>query len=306
MSAGCIQGDRVSQLLDLASGQPVTAPGMTGIHALMPSFAPDGKKIAFNHYDVGQGHSLSVMDFDVTTKTFANLTPIVTDPASYLGWPAFMPDVKSFVFGSVTSQDYATWSGSHGDLYFIDLASKTKTALDAANGIKAGQPYIPYGSADLHLNYEPTVLPLAVGGYYWAVFTSRRRLGNVITGPDPWANGDRKKLWVVAIDMNPTPGKDPSHAPFYLEGQELAAGNMRGFWALDPCKQNGVSCDSGDECCNGFCRQVNADGGTVLQCVPPPTGCANEFEKCNTAADCCDANLGVQCIAGYCAAPATK
>jgi hypothetical protein len=263
--------------------------------------------VAFNHYDQGQGHSLSTMAFDVGTKTFSALTSIVSDPNAYLGWPAFMPDTKSFVYGSVNHQDYATWQQSQGDLYYVDLATKTKVALDIANGVRGGQPYIPYGAADLHLNYEPTVLPLAVGGYYWAVFTSRRRLGNVITGGDAWADADRKKLWVVAIDMNPTPGKDPSHVPFYLEGQELGAGNMRGFWALDPCKGNGTSCESGDECCNGFCRQVPGDGGaTVLACVPPPTGCANIFEKCTTSADCCDAALGVQCIAGHCASPATK
>ena len=30
------------------------------------------------------------------------------------------------------------------------------------------------------MNYEPTVLPVAVGGYYWVVFTSRRAYGNFI------------------------------------------------------------------------------------------------------------------------------
>jgi hypothetical protein len=100
------------------------------------------------------------------------------------------------------------------------------------------------------------------------------------------------------------PGTDPSHPAFYLEGQELGAGNMRGFWALDPCKQNGNDCMSGDECCNGFCRQVNqSDGGSSFQCVPPPMGCSNEFEKCTTTADCCGAAQGYSCINGHCAKP---
>jgi hypothetical protein len=73
---------------------------------------------------------------------------------------------------------------------------------------------------------------------------------------------------------------------------------MRGFWALDPCKANGTSCETGDECCGGFCR---ADGDGGLACVPPPTGCAQEFEKCTTAADCCD--TGSLCINGHCAKP---
>jgi hypothetical protein len=78
---------------------------------------------------------------------------------------------------------------------------------------------------------------------------------------------------------------------------------MRGFWALDPCQQNGTDCQTGDECCSGFCRQTNTpDGGMSFVCVPP-SGCAQEGEKCTTAADCCGAATqpGIQCIAGYCA-----
>ncbi len=300
-------GDRSSELIDLGTGTTLPATGLGG-HMLMPSFSPDGKKVAFNHYDTGAGKTLAVMDFDNAKNAFSGLTDVVTDPSMFVGWPAFMPDTKSFVFGTVDGGDYATWQTHHGDLYAVDLATKTRVALDAANGVmKGGAQYIPYGAADLHLNYEPTALPLAVGGYYWVVFTSRRQFGNTVVGGDPWGNSQRKKLWVVAVDMNPAAGADPSHPPFYLEGQELAAGNMRGFWALDPCHQNGNSCESGDECCTGFCRQVNgADGGTQLTCVAPPMGCANEFEKCTVAADCCGASAGVACIAGHCATSGPK
>jgi hypothetical protein len=84
------------------------------------------------------------------------------------------------------------------------------------------------------------------------------------------------------------------------------AGNMRGFWALDPWQQNGTSCNSGDQCCSGFCRNQSSDGGSVLTCVPPPSGCAQEYEKCTTSADCCGASQGYQCINGYCAQPAPQ
>ena len=33
---------------------------------------------------------------------------------------------------------------------------------------------------EAHLNYEPTILPIAIGGYYWVVFTSRRCYGNTL------------------------------------------------------------------------------------------------------------------------------
>jgi hypothetical protein len=155
------------------------------------------------------------------------------------------------------------------------------------------------------------MLPLAAGGYYWVVFTSRRKYGNIIVD-DPQDAQDRKKLWVAAIDINVANGENPpktmaydaSHPAFYLPGQELPAGNMRGFWALDPCKQVGNSCETGDECCSGYCRQsTGPDGGIIFACVTPPSGCSNEFEKCTTTADCCGASSGQICINSHCATP---
>jgi hypothetical protein len=106
------------------------------------------------------------------------------------------------------------------------------------------------------------------------------------------------KLWVAAIDAHPAPGVDPSHPAFYLDGQELTADNLRAYWVLPPCKPLGGGCTLADECCTGFCRSY--DGGP-LQCAPPPAsgGCSNEFEKCQTAQDCC--NPRDECIGGRCA-----
>ncbi|MBV9948411.1 MAG: hypothetical protein JOZ69_16285, partial [Myxococcales bacterium] len=135
----------------------------------------------------------------------------------------------------------------------------------------------------------------------WVVFTSRRMYGNVAQG-DPYAAPDGKtpvpkKLWVGAIDLHPTPGKDPSHPAFYLPGQELLAANMRGFWVVDPCRPDGAACDTGDECCGGYCRP-NASGGLVCGNVKP--SCAQEFERCVVSSDCCSGS-GLQCINGLCA-----
>ncbi len=304
----------VSRLYDTKTSLAVAAPGFDGVvsSALMPSFSPDGKKIAFSDYDTGQGHSLSVMSFDVKSKTFSGLTDITStsDMSNFLGWPAFLPSSSAFLFGNVDNQDFATWDDHTGDLSIADVATKTIASLDALNGIAGGQVYLPYGASETHLNYEPTVLPVAVGGYYWTIFTSRREYGNTITDPDAWESGParRKKLWIAAIDQDVTPGQDPSHPAIYLNDQELEAGNMRGFWALDPCAQNGASCTTGDQCCTGFCRAGSAgDGGASLVCVAPPaTGCAQELEKCNVTTDCCGASLGYQCINGYCAEPPPK
>ena len=103
------------------------------------------------------------------------------------------------------------------------------------------------------------------------VFTSRRLYGNVAT-IDPWFSDPRehdltatpttKKLWVAAIDLDvETPeftelaGDDLSHPAFYLPGQELLASNTRGVWVVDPCKEDGKTCESGVRCCTGYCQE---------------------------------------------------
>ena len=80
-------------------------------------------------------------------------------------------------------------------------------------------------------------------------------------------------------------GDDPSHPAFYLPGQELLAGNTRGFWVVDPCKDDGKSCESGVECCSGYCQEE--DSGK-LTCGRKTSDCVQEFDHCDTRADCCD------------------
>ena len=107
-----------------------------------------------------------------------------------------------------------------------------------------------------------------------------------------------KKLWVAAIDLNAPAGTDPSHPAFYLPAQELHAGNARGFWTVDPCHPDGTGCETGDECCGGYCRP-GGDGGALI-CTNQQPSCSQEFEKCTTTADCCGAAAGITCINGFC------
>jgi len=323
-------GNLPATLYDTKTGAVIPSTGLsTAPYMMMPTFSADGKMIAFTHYDKDQGHTIAVMDFDNATNTFSNLRDVATLPATtYVGWAAITPDDQFVFFAGGTHIEYSTISDEPGttglaanvvdptsNLYIAHIPSLTQIAANQLNGLTAaGTAYLPFAD-DVDLNFEPTILPEAVGGYFWVVFTSRRNYGNLVNG-DPYigtagAPSPRKKLWVAAIDIqNPehpyTQAVDLTHPAFYLQGQELASGNMRGFWALDPCEANGQSCLTGDECCSGFCRQsTEPDGGTVFSCVPP-SGCANEGEKCTTAADCCGAQSGTQCIAGYCATPAAQ
>jgi hypothetical protein len=282
-----------SRLYDTKTGTGITASGWDGVitNGGTTAFSPDGKKLAFVHEDKS-AHTLGLMDFNSSTKSFSGLVDLATDNSSFVGWPAFTPDSQWVVYHGGSNAQFETDGGAKGDLFIVDVATHTAHRLDTLDGYAGGtSTYLP--AMDPALNFAPTVLPEAVGGYYWVVFTSHRSYGNTLPSQD---NGDEYgKLWVAAIDLKPTPGVDPSHPAFFLDGQEQKADNLRGFWVLDPCKADGQSCTSGDGCCGGYCRP--SDGGVV--CVPPPGGCSNEYEKCTTSSDCC--NTADQCINGRCA-----
>ncbi|MFT3776370.1 MAG: hypothetical protein QM820_64325 [Minicystis sp.] len=317
-----------SRLYDTKTGAQIAAPSLDALvtYALTPAFSPDGKRVVFNFWDQGNSKTLGVMDFDASMSPplFSNLAKAATATRNVAAWPSFIPDAKAVVYHDGDAFDTAGYGGSvpyYSELRLVDLATQNVSTLNALNGRRPDNSvYLPYGDAEeANLDYEPTVLPIAVGGYYWVVFTSRRAYGNTIAvggtvpgGDNKWGslvNGGevpsvRKKLWVAAIDLDYTGKPDPSHPAFYLGEQELTAGNMRAFVSLEPCKPDGNTCESAAECCNGFCRptgMTDPDGNPITACVPPPGGCSGVDEACTTAADCCDTKA--QCINGRCALP---
>ncbi|WP_104978115.1 hypothetical protein [Sorangium cellulosum] len=311
-----------------------------------PAFSPDGALVVFNAMygaDADIRKKLFVMKFNAATGAFTDPAVIVDDTGepegTRPGWPAFLPDSKSVVFHHQTdpgnegddfgdlrtrrgAKAHLAWASADGSGAAVPLAQLN--GRDAAGGL-----YLPSLSApvemtctadetsvgsidnrhkdDVNMNYEPTVNPVASGGYAWVVFTSRRLYGNAATippfcsdprGVDLVENITTKKLWVAAIDLNAAPGTDPSHPAFYLPAQELLAGNARGYWVLDPCRSEGAACDTGDQCCGGYC-QPGADGELVCSNAPPDGRCSQPQERCETAADCCDPTN--RCINGFCA-----
>ena len=153
---------------------------------------------------------------------------------------------------------------------------------------------------DATLNYEPTVNPVASGGYAWVVFTSRRLYGNVAQ-LDPWTAAIRATTtWQRPASptrssgsppstSTRTPGTDPSHPAFYLPAQELLAGNSRGFWVVDPCQADGTTCQTGDQCCGGYCEPARRRASSARR---QPPACSAQFDKCTTDSDCCGAAAG--------------
>lgn len=325
-----MSGELFSRFVDTATGATVAAPSFSVKVAMTPNFAPDGSRVAFNNHDASAaGHVLSVASFDGTQDPpeFGAVSNVVTDAQHVVAWPSFLPDASAVLFHAGDSFDTAKSGGGalYADVQLVDVETKAVSKLNRLNGYdENGALYLPGGAAqEAHLNYEPSVLPVPVGGYYWVLFTSRRTYGNLIApggseprGDDIWgipqppekeSPSPRKKIWVAAIDLDHGGSPDPSHPAFYLPGQELESGNMRAFAALEPCRKNGKGCESGAECCGGFCRETSrdADGVPVLTCAPPPdNSCSNIDEACDDASDCCVSKA--LCINGHCAAPPPK
>lgn len=321
-----------SGLYRVTDGSVLNANGLSEFvtQAAMPTFSPDGRKVAFNLWAgagnasiAANGRSLVVMDFakvNDTTYSFANPKAVFTsNNADHApGWPAFLPDGSGVVFELQVrpgddNENFTTRREARGELWWSDLNGQAH-ALDRANGTSY-LPSAPTGHLDdATLQYEPTVAPLVAGGYAWVVFTSRRLYGNVATRPpfqsDPRSEDLRpgnpngpttKKLWVAALDVPSKPGTDPSHPAFYLPAQELYAGNTRGYWVLDACKEDSAICSGGDECCGGYCRLDQESGMGICMDVPEDM-CSREYDKCNVSADCCtDTRTQLYCIAGRCA-----
>lgn len=304
----------------------------SGIIGATPAFSPDGSHVAFTHVSgtfqgiTGDGTHVVAMSFDPAGPAMTGATNVFTLPstadagsAECVGFPSFLPTNDALLvqlqLGACSSSSYQPYLGTgnvQGEIWWTDLATATQHRLDALNGYNPdGTSYLPVDTATNHtddatLNYEPTVNPAPSGGYAWVIFTSRRLYGSVAT-IDPFSSDPRyydnatevttKKLWVAAIDLNATPGTDPSHPAFYLPAQELQAGNARGFWVLNPCAADGASCTAGDQCCGGYCQPLGDGGGLVCGSSTPT--CAADGDKCVQSSNCCDPLA--ECIDGFCA-----
>jgi hypothetical protein len=174
------------------------------------------------------------VDFEPSTNTFSNRRELYTDATRYPGWPSFTPDSKAVIFSLGTRSDFVSQlpdrltatpdQVGRGSLHVTYLdAPGTSTPLDVANGYRDGISYLPHRDHDYE--FFPFVSPVTADDYVWVLFTSRRKLGNLtMQAPDV---PDSKKIWVSAISVGGQQGTDPSHPPFYLEGQEIDAGNWR-------------------------------------------------------------------------------
>jgi len=262
------------------------SPGVPGAPS-HPAWSGDAGKIAFAMRTNGNGldftaSSLWLVDVDLMNLGFSNPHKIVdANNLTTTTFPTFSPDSQWIAF---MRANQARTRGATCEVWLTNLDGTAITRLDNANGLGIIEP------GQDQTSYEPTFLPVSVGGYFWLIIGSERKYGNTLVDTNPGSR--RKQLWVTAIDANIQPGVDPSHPPFWLPGQELNNSNMRGEWALAPCKNLGEGCNAGFDCCDGFCY------GDPPTCNDKPDTCSHIGDECMADADCC-MDEGT-CIGGYC------
>ena len=308
-------------LYDTSTGTGIATSGVQNVPIGQPAWSPEGSRVVY--VDLGDPMSgwyaswnvpppgdLKVMSFDGTKNPMfgaaSTLVATGADPNKRISWPTVSPDGKWVLYARSAGADTrtlipgSTAASGPSDLYFASaITANQEVRLATVDGDT--YPFAA-GARDQSWNFEPAFAPVASGGYFWAVFTSRRTYGNTLTGPAEGAGGVAvKQLWVVAIDQNPKPGVDPSHPAFHLQGQDESNLAMRGFMSLPPCALNGRGCTSGTDCCGGYCSAPGDGGATVCQSMP--SGCSQDGDKCNVTSDCCSAAQGVTCINHVCSEP---
>jgi hypothetical protein len=301
------------QLIDATTGAAIASALDSLTDVCDPTFSPDGTLFAMAANCTGGTNfalefsqsDLVIYDFAEATRTFSNPRTVLTSGAagqSAFAFPSFSPDSKWLFFqgGNYSRAKYGTNQHGSDDLYVVSTQAGSKPqSLDKTNAAGVVAP------DNLHLNYAPTVNPISAGGYTWIVFTSPRDYGNRMVSPEQPAPMDatyanHKQLWVAAVDQN-IGLVDPSHPAFWMPGQDATSANMFGYWTLAPCKPSGadagpVTCDTGFECCSGFCRNQ----GQGFVCTESPGGCSQLGEKCTMSSDCCGAGPSLGCVAGIC------
>ena len=115
-------------------------------------------------------------------------------------------------YGSMSPTTRGYWPGK---IYSLDSRSPSATRVELS-ALSNGEDTNDFGKS-----YQPTVLPFAVGGYRWAIFTSPRAYGNQfnarasagssLTGTPTDFTCAATMLWVAAIDDRTADGSDRSH-----------------------------------------------------------------------------------------------
>ncbi len=254
--------------------------------ATQPKWSADGKMIAYIEIHSKQNgditHNEGYNRSDMRLATLSGLqsvddTLLVSGGNEAVSDPDFSPDSKCIIFRRSPSGNIRK---GNTKLYLYSLADQVEIELvNLAN------------NGNMH-DFWPSFSPFPENDYYWVVFFSRRKYGNKL-------EEGQKQLWIAPIDKQVIAGKDPSHPAFWLHGQDMNTGNMKGQWAVDFCLTEGEKCQnggSGKTCCDKLeCLPATmadtADQEIVYECQYPvnPSACLQKGETCTLdGAKCCE------------------
>jgi hypothetical protein len=251
-------------------GAPSVLVASNGENNYYPSYSPDGTFIVFDR------------------------APASTEVSAIDGCPIQGPTGGVMGFGATSKPDAYCPNDSYSNpaarLMVVATASAAQPVdLENANGSAAANPTSLSNSWP---RWSPFVQSYKGGKLLWVTFSSTRNYGVRVRNdlsnmyqcypPDSYEQPGashgaafdplckQPKLWMAAINLSGSAGKDPSYPAFFLPFQDLATHNHTPQWTQQPtptsfaggagtCVAAGGACKStpGD-CCNG--SACGADG----------------------------------------------
>lgn len=245
---------------------------------MTPAWSPDGSALVYSYApSLLDGKSDLILRFHEEETGLFGAPQQLLDGAdfpgrTYLTYPTWSPDSKVLV----TKATQKVIGSDPHTLLMLDAAGDATVEL-----LNGSPPEYAHG--------QPSFSPFVQGGFYWLVFYSNRPYGTIKPGTE-------KQLWVMAIDQDTELGSDPSHAPFWLPGQDVEAVNLSGTWAQPVCAHEGEICLTDQDCCISHSCFLDPELGVAF-CED--TGCTVPGQYCDAKSEnCCDGYSCQQSLAG--------